>query len=55
MRALVLGAGAVGTRLARQLASTEGVDEARLRDPDGARLAANRMRARSASGIGSSR
>ncbi|MFN8041057.1 MAG: Gfo/Idh/MocA family oxidoreductase [Acidimicrobiales bacterium] len=40
MRFLVLGAGAVGTRLARQLASTEGVDEVRLRDPDGARLAA---------------
>lgn len=40
MRFLVLGAGAVGTRLARQLASTEGVEEVRLRDPDGARLAA---------------
>lgn len=40
MRALVLGAGAVGTRVARQLLTTAGTEEVRLRDPDAARLAA---------------
>ncbi|MEZ5144487.1 MAG: Gfo/Idh/MocA family oxidoreductase [Acidimicrobiales bacterium] len=39
MRALVVGVGAVGTRLARQLVSTAGVGEVRLRDPDRQRLA----------------
>jgi len=38
MRAAVCGLGAVGARAARQLASTEGVDEVLLRDPRTAHL-----------------
>ncbi|WP_334142617.1 saccharopine dehydrogenase family protein [Rhabdothermincola sp.] len=38
MRVAVLGAGAVGTRLARQLVSTEQVSEVVLRDPNRSRL-----------------
>lgn len=38
MRVAVVGLGAVGARAARQLASTEGVDEVVLRDLDQARL-----------------
>jgi hypothetical protein len=38
MRVAVLGVGAVGARLARQLVSTEQVDEVVLRDPNRARL-----------------
>ncbi len=37
MRVAVVGLGAVGARTARQLASTEGVDEVLLRDPDDGR------------------
>lgn len=40
MRVAVVGAGAVGARAARQLLSTEGVDEVLVRDPDSDRLAA---------------
>jgi saccharopine dehydrogenase-like NADP-dependent oxidoreductase len=38
MRVAVLGLGAVGARAARQLASTDGVTEVVLRDPDAARV-----------------
>lgn len=40
MRIAVIGAGAVGTRLARQLVSSEAVESLLLRDPDADRLAA---------------
>ncbi|MDQ1397370.1 MAG: hypothetical protein QOG64_2629 [Acidimicrobiaceae bacterium] len=37
MRAVLFGTGAVGSRVARQLASTEGIEDLRLVDPDDAR------------------
>jgi saccharopine dehydrogenase-like NADP-dependent oxidoreductase len=43
MRVLVVGVGAVGARAARQLLSSDGVDEVLLRDPDAERLDAVRQ------------
>lgn len=43
MRVVVVGVGAVGARAARQLLSSDGIDEVLLRDPDTERLGAVRQ------------